>query len=94
MIPKIFRRRPPVRFIVLVAGTLLAGGLVGCATPPPASDPDAVADFRQTNDPLEPTNRVFYQINNGIDTVVLKPAAQAYRAVLPEPVHGGAQLSG
>jgi phospholipid-binding lipoprotein MlaA len=83
------RRLPPVGFIALVAVALLAGGLVGCATPPPANDPDAVADFRQTNDPIEPTNRVFYKINNGIDTVVLKPAAQAYRAALPESVRTG-----
>ena len=35
----------------------------------------------ETNDPLEPTNRVFYAINNGLDTVILRPAAQAYRFV-------------
>jgi phospholipid-binding lipoprotein MlaA len=79
----------PHRAMRLAAGAILAAGLVGCATPPPASDPDAVADFHQTNDPLEPTNRVFYKVNDGIDTVILKPAAQAYRAVLPEPVRTG-----
>ncbi len=62
-------------------------GLAGCATPP--TDPDELADFRQTNDPLEPTNRVFYAINNGLDTAVLKPAAQAYQFVLPEAVRTG-----
>jgi phospholipid-binding lipoprotein MlaA len=72
-----------------VAMALLAVGLTGCATPPPADDPDAVADFKETNDPLEPTNRVFYAINNGIDTVILKPAARAYRYVLPRPVRTG-----
>ncbi|HEY0182238.1 MAG TPA: MlaA family lipoprotein [Rhodopila sp.] len=71
-------------------GSLLATGFVvallsGCATPPPASDPEALADFRATNDPLEPTNRVVYSINNGLDTVILRPAALAYRAVLPQP---------
>ncbi len=68
---------------------LLAVVLAGCATPPPADDPEAVADFKQTNDPLEPTNRVFYTINNGLDTVILKPAAQAYRFILPSPVRNG-----
>jgi len=63
--------------------------LAGCATPPPASDPDALADYRQTNDPLEPTNRVFYAINNGLDAAILKPAAQAYVFVLPEAVRTG-----
>jgi phospholipid-binding lipoprotein MlaA len=63
--------------------------LSGCATKPPADDPDAVADYEQTNDPLEPTNRVFYAINNGLDTVILRPAALAYRFVFPEPVRNG-----
>jgi phospholipid-binding lipoprotein MlaA len=70
---------------------LLALGvcLAGCATKPPASDPDALADYEQTNDPLEPTNRVFYAINNGLDTVILRPIALGYRYVVPEPVRTG-----
>jgi phospholipid-binding lipoprotein MlaA len=68
---------------------LVVFSLSGCATKPPASDPDAVADYEQTNDPLEPTNRVFYAINNGLDTVLLRPAALAYRAVVPGPVRDG-----
>ncbi len=64
-------------------------GLTGCATRPPASDPDALADYKQTNDPLEPTNRVFYAVNNGLDTVILRPAALAYRYVLPGGVRNG-----
>jgi phospholipid-binding lipoprotein MlaA len=60
--------------------------LSSCATPPPDSDPDALADFRETNDPLEPTNRVFYAINNGLDTVLMRPLATAYRDLLPETV--------
>ena len=68
---------------------LVALGLSGCATKPPASDPDALADYEQTNDPLEPTNRVFYAINNGLDTVILRPAALAYRYAVPEPVRNG-----
>jgi phospholipid-binding lipoprotein MlaA len=67
----------------------LATVLSACATPPPADDPDAIADFKATNDPLEPTNRVFYAINNGIDTAILRPAAKAYRFLVPEPVRDG-----
>ncbi len=67
----------------------IAVSLAACAAPPPASDPDAVADFKQTDDPLEPTNRVFYAINNGLDTVILRPAAQAYRFAVPSPVRNG-----
>ncbi|HEX2940384.1 MAG TPA: VacJ family lipoprotein [Rhodopila sp.] len=60
-----------------------------CATKPPASDPDSLAEYEQTNDPLEPTNRVFYAINNGLDTVILKPLAQAYRFAVPHPIRTG-----
>lgn len=68
---------------------LLAATLAACATPPPADDPEAVADFKETNDPLEPTNRVFYAVNNGLDTVILRPAAQAYRFAVPGKVREG-----
>lgn len=61
----------------------------GCATPPPASDPAAVAEFKQTNDPLEPTNRVIYAVNDGVDTVLIRPIALAYRNVVPNPVRTG-----
>jgi phospholipid-binding lipoprotein MlaA len=74
---------------VLTFLAVAAFALSGCATKPPASDPDALADYRQTNDPLEPTNRVFYAINNGLDTVILRPAAVAYRYAVPEPVRNG-----
>lgn len=63
--------------------------LAGCATPPPASDPDAVADFKATNDPLEPTNRFFYAFNDRILTYVLTPVAKRYIAYVPAPVRGG-----
>ena len=66
---------------------LALSALVACATPP--SDPDDLADYQQKNDPLEPTNRVLYKINDGLDTVALRPAAMAYRAVLPQPVRNG-----
>src|SRR5690349_21124179 len=68
---------------------LVAGLLNGCATPPPASDPEALADFRANNDPLEPTNRVLYAIHNGLDIAIVRPAAHAYRAVLPQRVRNG-----
>ena len=63
--------------------------LSGCATKPPASDPDALAEYKQVNDPFEPTNRVFYAVNNAIDTVILRPAALAYRYAVPQPVRNG-----
>ena len=74
------------RHLVVIAALLL-GTLGGCATPP--TNPDDLAYYKETNDPLEPTNRVMYSIDNGIDTVLLKPAAQAYRFLLPQPVRNG-----
>lgn len=76
-----------MRAIPLAAVAVLA--LSACANKPPASDPDAVAEYEQTNDPLEPTNRVFYSINDAIDTYALKPVAQGYVAVVPLPARTG-----
>lgn len=78
--------RTGLRPLGVVSAAVMLAALSGCATPPPASDPDAVADFKETNDPIEPTNRVFYAVNNGIDTVLLRPAAQAYVWLLPATV--------
>ena len=77
-----------LRHLPVIMAVLL-GALGGCAPPPPANDPDAVADYKETNDPLEPTNRAIYAFNNGLDTVLLRPAAQAYRFVIPQPVRTG-----
>jgi phospholipid-binding lipoprotein MlaA len=41
------------------------------------------------NDPLEPLNRSIFAFNNAVDSVTLRPAAQAYRAVVPPPVRTG-----
>jgi phospholipid-binding lipoprotein MlaA len=80
--------RLPASLMVLAAtGALLAA----CAHAPPASDPEALAEDRQTNDPLEPTNRVFYRVNDTLDTYILAPVARGYRYVVPgavrTPVH-------
>jgi phospholipid-binding lipoprotein MlaA len=58
--------------------------LAGCATPPPADDPDAVADFNELNDPMEPMNRFIFDNNMRADRYILRPAAEGYRAVVPQ----------
>jgi len=78
----LFRLRVWLPSLLILAAT-------GCATPPPASDPEALADYQQTNDPLEPTNRVFYQVNTAIETAVLRPVSKAYVYVVPTPVRAG-----
>ena len=69
----------------------LALSLAGCATAPPATDAEALADYRTTNDQYEPANRFFYKVDDGIDTYLFRPVAQAYRAVVPgavrRPIH-------
>jgi phospholipid-binding lipoprotein MlaA len=77
------RRAGPVR----LAATLLLGlVLVGCAARPDPADPEAVAEFEQTNDPLEPLNRGMYVVNDGLDTLLIRPAAEAYRIFIPPEI--------
>jgi phospholipid-binding lipoprotein MlaA len=40
-------------------------------------------------DPLEPLNRGIYQFNEAVDKAAIKPVAQAYKEVLPQPVRTG-----
>ncbi len=75
-----------VRVPTLFAATL---ALSACATRPPASDQAATQEFEQTNDPLEPTNRFFYDVNDKIDRYSLKPLSEGYVAVVPSPVRTG-----
>ena len=74
------------RCLPMLAPALTAAALAACATPPPASDPAALADFKQTNDPLEPSNRVLYEVNNALDEVVLRPLAVGYINAVPDVV--------
>ncbi|MGZ8992863.1 MAG: MlaA family lipoprotein [Burkholderiaceae bacterium] len=53
--------------------------LSGCATVPADSGADA-------RDPIESLNRQVFEFNDVVDRAVLKPVAQAYEYVLPEPV--------
>lgn len=78
--------RPTRMFPILVVACL---GLAACATPPPASDPESVAEFNALNDPIEPLNRVSYGVHNAIDTLALRPAAEIYRTLLAPPIRTG-----
>jgi phospholipid-binding lipoprotein MlaA len=44
---------------------------------------------KQYQDPYEGFNRQVYSFNEGLDKVILKPVAQGYTAVAPEPVEQG-----
>ena len=86
--PNSFSRTTAAALMPVVA---LAFALSGCASTPPSTDPAAIADAQQLNDPLEGSNRFFYKIDDGLDTYILRPIAVAYRDVVPgavrRPIH-------
>jgi phospholipid-binding lipoprotein MlaA len=65
--------------LVLAAGLSLAG----CASSPATSDPS------QPNDPLESMNRGIFSFDQKVDRYVVKPSAEAYVDVVPEPARDG-----
>jgi phospholipid-binding lipoprotein MlaA len=69
----------------LLIGLVALAMLSGCATVPPKNTP-AYQNYVERDDPLEPMNRYFFEVNRGLDELVLKPAAAAYNAALPDPV--------
>jgi len=66
------------RWRALIPGILICAGLLG-----------GCASTGNPRDPFEPLNRGIYQFNDGVDNVLLKPAAEVYRGVLPEFVRTG-----
>lgn len=63
------------RSVLVVA--MVAGALGGCAT------------SGNSKDPIEGFNRAMFSFNDGLDTVLIKPVAQGYDAVLPSPIKTG-----
>ena len=61
-----------------VAGSLL---LAGCATP--------LHHPANPQDPLEPLNRAVFNFNDAVDRTALKPAATAYKNVVPGVIQVG-----
>ena len=60
--------------------------LAACATRPDPNNAVAVQTYNDANDPIEPLNRYFFELNRFLDTILLKPVATWYQGVLPHPV--------
>ena len=65
------------KFISLLWGALIIGGLMGCACPP--KDPVALQAYKENNDPLEPTNRTIFKFNQVVDDYVLTLSGRGTR---------------
>ncbi|MFO1056358.1 MAG: VacJ family lipoprotein [Dongiaceae bacterium] len=74
---------PRAGWIGLALAAMVA--VAGCAKVP-EGDPEALAAFQEANDPLEPMNRYFFEVNYALDELLLKPIAGWYYVALPNPV--------
>jgi phospholipid-binding lipoprotein MlaA len=88
-------RTRPLRCVALAFAVLAALSVTGCASVPAAGSagpglkaPPAAAS-RTPGDPWESWNRKVYAFNDAVDSAILKPAAQAYEAVVPRLVRTG-----
>ncbi len=68
------------------AAALATVALAACATPP--QEAEALKEFREANDPVEPLNRYFFDVNNFLDKLILKPVTQGY-LLLPDGPRAG-----
>ena len=67
------------RAVRLLTTLVLIVALGGCAS----------NETREEHDPWEPLNRGLYTVNDTADQLVLKPVAQGYRWVTPDPLERG-----
>jgi phospholipid-binding lipoprotein MlaA len=58
--------------------------MTGCATVP--RDPADRAEFKASNDPIEPLNRRLFAFNLVVDRILIKPLAKGYLRALPRQV--------
>lgn len=70
-------RKTVIRFKATLLALAFPVLLGGCAT---SGDP---------RDPLEGFNRAMFAFNEGVDTVLIRPVAQGYDAVMPTPIRTG-----
>ena len=72
------------RWLTLALLSLLVTS--GCVS---QNTPEKVEQVQQTNDPLEPMNRYFFDVNIFLQEFWLKPLAGMYNAALPQQAQNG-----
>ena len=70
------------KFRLFVAGCCIV--ILGACATPPANDPEAMAEWQATNDPLESLNRGIFEVNLTLDRALIRPIAVGYRWVFPD----------
>lgn len=73
--------------VIMLSVALLS--TAGCAKRPPDSDPQALSEYLESNDPMEPMNRAIFSFNQGFDEFLLEPAARFYRQFGPPDLREG-----
>ena len=81
------------RAIVTASGLMLflSFYLAGCSQTNKSTEfsNGSVSKLGETPDPFEKLNRKLYRLNVGLDRVLLKPVAKAYKKVTPEVIDSG-----
>lgn len=81
--------RSKTRFASVLGAGIIGLSLSLAAAPLPAAAQESELEYGagfaddEAWDPFEPVNRAVFQFNRGVETVLLRPAAIAYRTVLP-----------
>jgi len=65
-----------LKYLLIIFSTIISG----CASVNGPADP---------RDPLESYNRAAYEFNDGFDRYLLKPVAEGYEAITPDPIMTG-----
>ena len=81
-------RPAPVWRLRTLGVAIFLACLLSVAAPQPSGAGDEPQDV-EFNDPLEPLNRLVFAINDALDTIILRPAAVVYGAVVPGAVRRG-----
>ena len=72
------------RFLLLATLLTLPLILSACADVPKSAEERA--EIAATNDPLEPANRVIFDVNDFLDRLLIRPLAELYRNIIPPPL--------